>query len=97
MPQTLDNIGTATRNTFEDENAPMYNVRNIAGSVKDTVIATMKIPNQNFIVPSKYEIVNRSKDVGNVNPHFPSSDDQNRIVGTMEEPETFETTFNKVL
>lgn len=102
MPQTLDNMGTATKNTFEDENAPMYNVRNIAGSVKDTVMATMKIPNQNFIVPSKYDIINRPKDdvVGDINPSFHVKNDHNHMVGetqTLEDPATFETTFNKVL
>lgn len=91
MPKTLNNIGTATMSTFEDEAAPMYHVRSMAGSAKDAVIAAMKIPNENFIIPSTYDIVKRTnKDMSNA-PVVGAN-----VEGTQID-DNIKSTFNKVL
>lgn len=99
MPKTLDNVGALARTTFEDELAPMYHVRNMAGSTKDAVMATMKIPNQNFIIPSKYDIVERpdgSESLRAINRKILNENEETKdqISDVNEE---IETTFNKVL
>ncbi|KAL3273029.1 hypothetical protein HHI36_014485 [Cryptolaemus montrouzieri] len=58
VPKTLENIGTITKNAFEDKRAPMYHVRNLMGSTKNAVLSAMRIPPQNLIVPSNYEVRN---------------------------------------
>nr|CAH7744370.1 unnamed protein product [Callosobruchus chinensis] len=59
MTKTLENVGTVARSAIEHQRAPLYHFRNAVGSVRDAVVATMKIPNQNFIIPAQYEIVNQ--------------------------------------
>ncbi|XP_045476973.1 uncharacterized protein LOC123682417 [Harmonia axyridis] len=56
--KTLDNVGTITRNAFEDERSPLYHVRQFMGSTKNAVLSAMKIPPQNLVIPSNYEIKN---------------------------------------
>lgn len=74
----------------------------MAGSVKDTVMAAMKIPNQNFIIPSKYDIVRRQQGdniLGAINPLIYSSGTQ-RVApdnSGSDVSEINETAFNKVL
>lgn len=102
MAKTLENVGTATRTTFEHEETPMYHVRNMAGSAKDAVMAAMKIPNQNFLIPSKYDVIDRpheSEMVGAINPRIASSTGSDTgINGENTEPQEDDaTTFNKVL
>ncbi|CAG9857108.1 unnamed protein product [Phyllotreta striolata] len=63
VSKILENLGTFTKRLFEHQDTPMLHVRNLVGSTKDTVLATMKIPNQNFITPSNYDIIdNDNKD-----------------------------------
>lgn len=51
----------------------MYHVRNIVGSAQDAVLASMKIPTKNFLIPSQYDIVNREENSGivaGINPNI---------------------------
>lgn len=92
-------MGTATRETFEHEQAPLYHVRNMAGSAKNAVMAAMKIPNQPFMIPSKYDVIQRSENnevLGALNPRLYSSNEKKDATDN-ERPENVETTFNKVL
>lgn len=43
------------------------------GSAQDAVLATMKIPTKNFLIPSQYDIVKREESnaiVGDINPNL---------------------------
>ncbi|XP_056637610.1 uncharacterized protein LOC130445776 [Diorhabda sublineata] len=76
VPKFMDNIGTFTKTLFDHKDTPLYHVRNFVGSMKDAALATMKIPNQNIIVPTEYNIVdNPNKEetiLGNSYPNLSS-------------------------
>ncbi|CAG9832995.1 unnamed protein product [Diabrotica balteata] len=57
VPKVLENLGTFAKTLLDHKDTPIYHIRNIVGSAKDVALATIKIPNQNFIVPSGYNIV----------------------------------------
>ncbi|CAH1996384.1 unnamed protein product [Acanthoscelides obtectus] len=61
MTKTLENVGTVARSALGHQRAPLLHFRNAVGSVRDAVVATMKIPNQNFIIPAQYSIVNQQE------------------------------------
>ncbi|KAJ3645343.1 hypothetical protein Zmor_023009 [Zophobas morio] len=61
VPQTVENFGTATKHSFEDERAPMYHLKHMIGSSKNALLSAMRIPPQNMIIPSDYEIVRSSE------------------------------------
>uniref|UniRef100_A0A6P7FAD5 Uncharacterized protein LOC114327359 n=1 Tax=Diabrotica virgifera virgifera TaxID=50390 RepID=A0A6P7FAD5_DIAVI len=63
VPKVVENIGTFAKTLLDHKDTPLYHIRNIVGSCKDVALATIKIPNQNFIAPSGYNIVdNPNKD-----------------------------------
>lgn len=66
MSKTLENIGTVTKHAFEDERAPMYHVRDVVGSTKNTVLSFLRILPQEAIIPSQYKIVDRKRERSNV-------------------------------
>ncbi|XP_044759481.1 uncharacterized protein LOC123317158 [Coccinella septempunctata] len=74
VPKTLDNIGVITRNAFEDERSPMYHVRQFMGSTKNAVLSAMKIPPQNLVIPSNYEI-------RNINPEEIAEEEDHLVSG----------------
>ncbi|XP_044253562.1 uncharacterized protein LOC123004380 [Tribolium madens] len=61
VPKTFENFGTATKHAFEDERAPMYHLKHLMGSSKNALLSAMRIPPQNMIIPSDYEIVKASE------------------------------------
>nr|CAI5839942.1 unnamed protein product [Callosobruchus analis] len=75
MTKTLENVGTVAREAIEHQRAPLYHFRNAVGSVRDAVVATMKIPNQNFIIPAQYEIVNQ-QDIPQLASRFGGENDK---------------------
>lgn len=85
IPRTFENLGAVARSTFEHETTPMYHVRNLVGSAKDAVVAAMKIPNQNFITPSKYQIVDTMNDrLGDINEAAVSQDVEDEMTKTFQ-------------
>lgn len=60
VPKTLENIGSITKQSFENPKAPMYHIRNMIGSAKDVMLSALKVPPQDLIVPSQYKIINKS-------------------------------------
>lgn len=60
MPKTLENLGTITKQSFENKRAPMYHVRNMLGSAKDVVLSALKVAPQDLIIPSQYKIVDKN-------------------------------------
>ena len=62
MSKTLENIGTITKHTFEDERAPMYHVRDVIGSTKNSILSFLRILPQEAVIPSRYKIVDRKRE-----------------------------------
>lgn len=58
VPKTVENIGTITKDSFQNQDAPMYHLNNVVGSIKNVVMSTMKIPPQDLVIPTQYKIVN---------------------------------------
>lgn len=67
-------VGTITRNAFEDQRSPMFHVRKFLGSTKNAVLSAMKIPPQNLVIPSNYEIKN-------INPEEIEEEEDNMVSG----------------
>lgn len=103
VTKTLTNLGAATKSAFEHERAPMYHVQNMAGSAKDALMAAMKIPTQEFLLPTSYQIVlNRHDDkLGDISPELFS--EKSTILGNdnlpiFTSPDIgFGNTFQKVI
>ncbi|RZC34694.1 hypothetical protein BDFB_008247 [Asbolus verrucosus] len=91
VPQTIENFGTATRNAFEDERAPMYHLKHMVGSSKNALLSAMRIPPQNMIIPTDYEIVKSTDRVGAINPNLRSRSRQDP-----DDPLGFSHTFKRV-
>lgn len=58
VPKTVENIGTITKDSFQNQDAPMYHLNNVVGSIKNVVMSSMKIPPQDLVIPTQYKIVN---------------------------------------
>lgn len=60
VPRTVKNFGTVTKNSLEDEKAPVQHVKSMMSSARNAVLAAMRVPPEDMIVPSKYKIVDRN-------------------------------------
>jgi hypothetical protein len=90
VPKTIENFGTATKHAFEDERAPLYHLKHLMGSSRNALLSAMKIPPQNMIIPTDYEIVKSSDRVGAANPSLRTRSGQD------EDDARFSRTFKRV-
>ncbi|CAG9767442.1 unnamed protein product [Ceutorhynchus assimilis] len=94
VPKTLENVGTVVRYTFEDPRAPMYHLRNALGNTKNTVMAAVKVPPNNILLPTQYEVASLSEDVGAINPIMVNS--RSGFDNIQEDPFGIANTFQQL-
>ncbi|XP_060522190.1 uncharacterized protein LOC132699470 isoform X2 [Cylas formicarius] len=90
VPKTLDHIGAVTRQALENSRAPLFHVRSLIGNAKNSVMSAMKVPPNNLIIPSKYEIAKMGTNdaqLGAINTKLVDEESKTNLKPTEERPE----------